>query len=729
MARAIHATDAWLVASGARGHSTDLGGMGSGLRAVQAASAVTQRIEPVIHGVATATILVGVLSQGTGVMVLAPEACVHATSTSVDGEARRAVIEPMTGSGPGFTSAFAFWMGGVAQSFLGGATIHGTSALPVWRFSIAHTTSMLASWVAVPQFATDMDAHGSAARFHGSDSLYFWSRSPGHGADACAYVERSRGHATDVMVAPTALGHTTDVLLDALETVVHSTSYRLPMVGYETHSTDTVPRGTMARFHAVDALVARVTVGFQSHTADTTIRGSRTYAHGTSIRVATPAAYPRSHGTSAERQWTAARVHSTDSRAKRTSALAAGTDSLLTYRAAGFRIHAADALKLRSFIRAHSTSTVIRRTQAVAQATDAQLVVRRTIAGRTDAMILRVVARSHKADSRAKLVSVLIHATDVYFRAAQGRGHSTDTGRLASLWTVSYGDALKQWTATRGHATDVVPCYAYARNHSTGTLTVGSKIRDHVTDALAVQPQTTTHGIDALTQRVPAAAHATDAFKVIPRARIHTTGTLVVHTPPVGRWAAPRVGTRVPYQPGSKERQLGGSSFGIGFLLVSHDRITPILGATATVQLLAPGGGWTPAHGAVVETGNGWYELRPDDVDNAVQGEHILMATAPGAEPAFTKFDVVLPNGYLRAALTTTERNAIADATLIRAFASVAAVPARCLLQAIRVLWTWKTSTSGTMTVFAENGLVAWETSVTTDPTIKPVRGMDPIGP
>jgi hypothetical protein len=145
------------------------------------------------------------------------------------------------------------------------------------------------------------------------------------------------------------------------------------------------------------------------------------------------------------------------------------------------------------------------------------------------------------------------------------------------------------------------------------------------------------------------------------------------------------------------------------------------------VKLLKPGAaGWVIANGAVAETGNGWYELDADAGDLTVQGEYILMALAAGAEPSFTKFDVVLPDPYAYVTLSPTERNALADATLVRAFASVAAVPARCMLQALRAMWAWRTAVGGAMTVLAEDGTPAWQASTTSDPNVKPIRGMDP---
>ena len=108
-------------------------------------------------------------------------------------------------------------------------------------------------------------------------------------------------------------------------------------------------------------------------------------------------------------------------------------------------------------------------------------------------------------------------------------------------------------------------------------------------------------------------------------------------------------------------------------------------------------------------------------------GEIILMATAPGADATYTKFDVVVPDPYAIITLVPIERNAIADTTLAPGLRFCGSGLPRCLLQAARSLLDWNASKSSPLVVNAEDGTVAWQANVVIDPTIKPIRGMDPL--
>ena len=521
---------------------------------------------------------------------------------------------------------------------------------------------------------------------------------PIHGTSAWLVNTWNTGHNTNaLLLRPTAVSHTTnvyafgagsatnrtDVLGRATQTQAHDTSTRVALLttAARTYTTDIFRRGTSAPAHTTDARIARLTTVPAQHATDTDLRKTWTKVFTTDLRIAMLAAYPRVQSTDADCAGVVARAHTTSTKLPLVFVLPFGTDSKL-WRSCTWT-HTADALKWRP------------------------------------------VTRNHKTDIYRQGVYARIHTTDTLGKILPLRGHFTDLALWRTRSITTYTDVLHRRTSTHVHATDLLPCYAYTDFHTTDVAVVGTHGWAHTADATLAVTWATGHASDAQVQYVPAVFHGTDVFRTVPRARLHTADALATRTPPTGRWAAPRVGTRVPAQVSSRERQQG--TYPIEFLLVSHDRITPVPGAVVTVQLLKPGATvWVPAQGTVTDVGNGWYALANDPRDGNVLGEFVLMATAPGAEPSFVKYDIVAPDPYAYITLSPAERNAAADATLIRAFASVASVPARCLLQALRAIWSWKTTTGGTMTVVAENGTPAWQATVVIDPTVKPTRGMDP---
>ena len=350
----------------------------------------------------------------------------------------------------------------------------------------------------------------------------------------------------------------------------------------------------------------------------------------------------------------------------------------------------------------------------------------------TDAVLRGTRTQTHRTDTLARRTTIRTHLTDSLLAPhgiTQVRTHYTDAVLLGSRTRHTYTDAMLLGTRIRTHTTDTSPCNTHTAWHHTDVLCFRTQTRTHKTDTWLVKVRQAGHTTDASLLFLPTAIHKTDTVLRTVVTRWHYTSTVTMITPITGRWASPRTGTRTPAQAVSKDRQQGpGTLYEIGFLLVSRsDRNTPLRGVTPTVKLLKPGGGWVPAVGAIVEVDDGWYNLRPDPADRNVKGEIILMATAPGADTTYTKFDVVVPDPYAIITLAPIERNAIADATLLRAFASAALASPRCILQAARSLLVWNAPKTAPLVVNAEDGTMAWQANVVIDPTIKPIRGMDPL--
>ena len=73
----------------------------------------------------------------------------------------------------------------------------------------------------------------------------------------------------------------------------------------------------------------------------------------------------------------------------------------------------------------------------------------------------------------------------------------------------------------------------------------------------------------------------------------------------------------------------------------SADHLTPLTGATLTVQISKGGASFASPHsGAVMEIGSGWYSIALDTTDTSTLGPLIVKATATGADPAEVVFDV-----------------------------------------------------------------------------------------
>ena len=189
-----------------------------------------------------------------------------------------------------------------------------------------------------------------------------------------------------------------------------------------------------------------------------------------------------------------------------------------------------------------------------------------------------------------------------------------------------------------------------------------------------------------------------------------------------------------------KERQVGVASYPISFMLVlKSDHITGATGKAGTLTLtIAKSGDTTfkardPAV-AITELGNGWYNWPPSLLDRNTLGELKIHVDEPSCDPYDEKYDIVSYDPFAAISLPSAERNAIADAVLTRdwiqtTLAYVGTLPARCLLQAMRLLRNrWAVdSVSGVLTVYAENDSTqAWQMNTSSQAGADPIVGQIP---
>jgi hypothetical protein len=625
---------------------------------------------------------------------------------------------------PGFVGIFGIWLGGVGLHTLVENIIHLTdSTLIKWHYISHSTDSRLMGLFATYTIThtTDADLRGAMTRTHKTDADLLGTVSRNHKTDANLRGTIVRAHATDANLRATfAQNHRTDADLLGSPRVRHKTdcttySWTAGVFTYTVlHETESDLLGSGTCTHSTDCRVAQ-TYKVTHHT-DTTylspVFHTYTRAHVTDADIA--GSVSRTHKTDAWLFGVATQTHTTDTRLK-------GTVK---------RTHTTDMLHGKTFIKSHTTDTNRRGTRTKTHTTDARYLYIRTIIHQTDSRLLATRIKAHTTDTSKFGAFTRTHTADAYVEPLPQVWHTTDTDLRGTRHLPNYVDSFLQGTYTVRHATDSLICNVVVLSHNTDTIANIVRTIAHSTDTWLPAPQTVTHDTDSIFLNVLPISHTTDTDISQSTAITHTTDTTTLKVPLFGRWATQRVGTRIPAGIAIKARQAGNDTpYPIGFLLTSSDRIDPILGATPVVSLLKPGVGWALASGVVSEVADGWYELQATAADLSVPGEYVLMATAAGAEPAWVKFNVVAPDPYSGIGLSPTERNAIADLTLTRAFTSVAGIVMRCVLQAARALWDFKTAKALPMAILAEDSTVAWQANVTTDPTIKPIRGMTPDPP
>jgi hypothetical protein len=111
------------------------------------------------------------------------------------------------------------------------------------------------------------------------------------------------------------------------------------------------------------------------------------------------------------------------------------------------------------------------------------------------------------------------------------------------------------------------------------------------------------------------------------------------------------------------------------FLMVqSSDHITGATGLSLTVTISKNGGTYAAPAGAISEIGNGLYKVAGNATDNGTLGPLWLHATATGADPSDTLYEVVAIDTQNAASmgLTNLATAAPAAATVAAAFADLA---------------------------------------------------------
>lgn len=113
--------------------------------------------------------------------------------------------------------------------------------------------------------------------------------------------------------------------------------------------------------------------------------------------------------------------------------------------------------------------------------------------------------------------------------------------------------------------------------------------------------------------------------------------------------------------------QLSSVSRPLRFLLVlASDHITGATGQTPTVTILKnDGGGFITPAGAVIEDGNGWYQVAANATDSNTLGPLTLHATASGCDPADEEFVVVNYNPATAALPTVIGAGAVVTRDLV----------------------------------------------------------------
>ena len=649
-------------------------------------------------------------------------------------------------SNSGFLSMFGRWLGGVGRPSVIEDTTHTTDAflcVPVTkshhtdafvRATIArtHTTDNWASkpGTVVLTCTTDADLKGSLFRTHTTDNLHSLAVSLIHTTDVLVRATVAVVHHTDTLCDRTvATVHHTGALLLATVTRGHTTNSFLPTTVAKTHTTDAGLRWSIIQTHTTDTRVEQLGTHAQSHNTDAALEGSVIRTHTTDAKIVAVTTDTMIHATDAKLRATAALLHTTDSLFPLTVRLTYSTDALLRH--TDINTHGTNTLCRRTDTNAHYTTALLRATYSIIHTTDAWIVNRYSINNKTDAMLSGTKLRTHLTDTRMVWNFARTHSTDTSCQIIPVAHHTTDALLQAlGLWLPNYVSSLMKKTLTHIHFTDTYPCVFQTVFHHTGAMLVVARTHIHTTNTKLGVTRSPFHTADAMALHIPIVTHGTITDIVIPRSHYHTTGTMIVPAPIVGRWASMRTGTRTPAQIASKDRQQGpGNLYPVGFLMVSHDRLTPVLGVLPLVQLSKNGASWVPAVGIVTEVGDGWYQLAGDPADRDMPGEVVLMATVTGAEKTWGKFDVVVPDPYDFITLSPAERTAAADVTLTRAFASAASAAAHSVIQAIRSLWYWKTVQAKPMTITAEDGTIAWQAQVIIDPTIGPIRSVKPLPP
>lgn len=179
-----------------------------------------------------------------------------------------------------------------------------------------------------------------------------------------------------------------------------------------------------------------------------------------------------------------------------------------------------------------------------------------------------------------------------------------------------------------------------------------------------------------------------------------------------------------------KERQQSSTNHPIGILLISSsDHVSGVPSPDITLFKIAKdGGAWSDPVGALAPTAYGWHSWAPAAADRNTLGELRIHVEADGCDPCDEQYEIVARDPYGHPALTTAERNGIADAVLTRDWTQIVSWPTRCALQALRLLRNrWWVDASKVLHVTTENDSTeAWTSQLTTDADAEPIVGATP---
>lgn len=92
----------------------------------------------------------------------------------------------------------------------------------------------------------------------------------------------------------------------------------------------------------------------------------------------------------------------------------------------------------------------------------------------------------------------------------------------------------------------------------------------------------------------------------------------------------------------SYQVKLASTAYPLAFMMIdSTDHLTGKTGLTVTVTIRKVGGSFASPAGAVTEIANGWYEVAGNATDSGTLGPLLLHATATGADPTDTSYEIV----------------------------------------------------------------------------------------
>lgn len=164
------------------------------------------------------------------------------------------------------------------------------------------------------------------------------------------------------------------------------------------------------------------------------------------------------------------------------------------------------------------------------------------------------------------------------------------------------------------------------------------------------------------------------------------------------------------------------------FMVDATDHLSGKAGLTLTITASKDAAAFASITPTVVERSNGWYSLTLTSTHTNTLGDMALHVTGTGADPSDVLMQVV---PELSGALSTTERDAVADALLNRDMSTgtdSGSPTVRTMRQALRFLRNKWSISGATLTVTKEDDTTAsWTSTVTATAGADPITGNDPV--